>query len=286
MELSYTELFYSIQGEGRWMGTPSVFFRTFGCNFRCRKFNRPKDEVIPGHNPEVIEVIKNIDKYKSFKELPVLSTGCDTYASIYPEFKHFAMRNSTDKIVDEMLELLPYNTWGNAHLVITGGEPLLGWQREYPHLLFDSKMNGLTHLTFETNGTQKISKELKTHLILWSNLRGGKEHITFSVSPKLSNSGESWNDAIKPEIITEYQELGHTYLKFVIATVEDAAEALCAYGKYRDNGFKGDVYFMPVGGIESVYSLNNRQVADLALKHGVKYSDRLQVPLYKNAWGT
>jgi hypothetical protein len=43
---------------------------------------------------------------------------------------------------------------------------------------------------------------------------------------------------------------------------------------------------MPVGGVESVYSLNNRNVADLAMKHGLRYSDRLQVPLFKNEWGT
>jgi hypothetical protein len=43
---------------------------------------------------------------------------------------------------------------------------------------------------------------------------------------------------------------------------------------------------MPVGGVESVYALNNRRVAELAMKHGLRYSDRLQVPLFKNEWGT
>jgi len=46
------------------------------------------------------------------------------------------------------------------------------------------------------------------------------------------------------------------------------------------------VYLMPVGGVESVYHLNNRTVAELAMKMGYRYSDRLQVPLFKNAWGT
>ena len=43
---------------------------------------------------------------------------------------------------------------------------------------------------------------------------------------------------------------------------------------------------MPGGGGESVYALNNRRVAELAMANGLRYSDRLQVPLFKNEWGT
>ena len=43
---------------------------------------------------------------------------------------------------------------------------------------------------------------------------------------------------------------------------------------------------MPVGGTESVYAMNSRRVADYAMKNGLRYSDRLQVPLFKNEWGT
>ena len=82
------------------------------------------------------------------------------------------------------------------------------------------------------------------------------------------------------------EEIGYTYLKFVIATEEDAEEALETVDIYRENGFRGPIYLMPVGGVESVYTLNNRRVAELAMKHGFRYSDRLQVPLFKNEWGT
>jgi organic radical activating enzyme len=56
-----------------------------------------------------------------------------------------------------MLALTPNHTWiqrtGNdVHLVITGGEPLLGWQRAYEELLSHPDMLNLQNLTFETNG--------------------------------------------------------------------------------------------------------------------------------------
>jgi hypothetical protein len=75
-------------------------------------------------------------------------------------------------------------------------------------------------------------------------------------------------------------------LKFVIATEQDFDDARRAVNQYRAAGFQGPVYLMPVGGVESVYALNNRRVAELAMNSGLRYSDRLQVPLFKNEWGT
>ena len=33
--MKINEIFYSIQGEGKWMGLPNIFIRTTGCNLRC-----------------------------------------------------------------------------------------------------------------------------------------------------------------------------------------------------------------------------------------------------------
>ena len=289
-KIKIAELFYSIQGEGRYMGVPSVFMRTFGCNFRCKKFGRPRDEEIEGANPEVAEIMKRVDQFKSYNELPLVSTGCDTYAAIYPEFKDLSPYRSPEEIVTDIMAMLPYRQWRDEHLVITGGEPLLAWQQIYPVLLSRPEMLRLKEITFETNGTQLLYPEFRHFLLNWTLNptfgRRGPNALTFSVSAKLSCSGESREDAIRPDVIMQYQEVGHTYLKFVIAQEQDAEEALEVLEIYRREGFTGDVYLMPVGGVESVYSLNNRRVADLAMQHGLRYSDRLQVPLFKNEWGT
>jgi organic radical activating enzyme len=287
-KIKIAELFYSIQGEGRHMGVPSVFLRTFGCNFSCKGFGMPLGQL----STEAENI--NPLNYTNYTELPLVSTGCDSYASWDPRFKDLSPMLESDGIVDRIMEIIPFNEWHDEHLVITGGEPLLGWQRAYTDLLNHSSMHGLKELTFETNGTQSLSSEFRKYLLNWtlnstkhsSGVARGREALTFSVSAKLPCSGEKWEDAIKPDVVCSYEEVGHTYLKFVIATEQDLADALHATTEYRQAGFKGHVYLMPTGGVESVYSLNNRRVAEFAMKHGLRYSDRLQVPLFKNEWGT
>ena len=282
-KIKIAELFYSIQGEGRYMGVPSVFLRTFGCNFKCAGFGMPRGEL----STEVEEIAHThieIESFQKYEELPLVSTGCDSYASWDPRFKDLSPMLTSEAIVDRIMEIIPHNDWQDEHLVITGGEPLLGWQRAYPDLLNNSKMRGLKEITFETNGTQKLTPEFKGYLAKW-NSTVGKE-LTFSVSAKLPCSGEKWEDAICPEIVCEYEEVGTAYLKFVIATEQDYDDAVTATVEFRKAGFKGHVYLMPVGGVESVYALNNKAVAIMAMNAGLRYSDRLQVPLFKNEWGT
>jgi organic radical activating enzyme len=282
-KIKIAELFYSIQGEGRYMGVPSVFLRTFGCNFKCAGFGMPKGES----SLEAEDIAEVAHMFTKYEDLPLVSTGCDSYASWHPDFKNLSPMMETDGIADRIMEILPFGEWRDEHLVITGGEPLLGWQRAYPDLLSNPKMSTLKEITFETNGTQKLTPEFGEFLTNWQlDGRGHPNEVTFSVSAKLSNSGESRQEAIQPDIVCGYEEVGYTYLKFVVATEADAMEAIMTGGIYRASGFRGPIYLMPVGGVESVYALNNRRVADLAMKHGLRYSDRLQVPLFKNEWGT
>jgi len=283
-KLKVAELFYSIQGEGRYMGVPSVFLRVFGCNFKCAGFGMPRGEL----SDETDDIANVAHMFNDYKELPLVSTGCDSYASWDPRFKHLSPVLDTDAVALAIVDTLPYKEWQDEHLVITGGEPLLGWQRAYPDLLDHDSMKALKEITFETNGTQPLTPEFRQYLLNWTlgNKERGRNALTFSVSAKLPCSGERWEDAIKPEVVCEYEQVGYTYLKFVVATEQDLTDAEFAVAEYRLAGFKGPVYVMPVGGVERVYHLNNRAVADMAMRKGWRYSDRLQVPLFKNEWGT
>jgi len=281
-----SEIFYSAQGEGRFVGVPSVFFRTFGCNFTCGSFGLPRGEK----TTEPDDIGKNVHLYKEFNDLPLAKTGCDSYASWHPAFKHLSPSYTVDQSIDAMLKLTPSRHWkqnnGNdVHLVITGGEPLLGWQQLYPALLSNPRMEDLANLTFETNGTQLLHDEFYEYLFQdWTRFGRDSDYLTFSVSPKLSASGETWNQAIKPAVVQQYQTVGHVYLKFVVETLEDFEEVDQAVMEFRSGGFGGQVYVMPVGGTKEQYEGNLRKVADETLARGYCVSPRLHCSIWGNEW--
>ena len=291
-KIKVSELFYSLQGEGRFVGVPSVFLRTYGCNFECRGFGCKPGEKSTGAD----EVAKVVDQYKDFLSLPLVETGCDSYASWHPAFKHLSPNQTTEELVANMLALTPNNKWqqsnGNdVHLVITGGEPLLGWQRAYSELLGNPDMADLKNLTFETNGTQPLHRDFEHFLMDWTlNPRGGigrrgRDALTFSVSAKLSASGEKWEEAIRPDIVMSYNNIGTTYLKFVVETDEHIEDARRATKEFRAAGFKGNIFLMPQGGIVAPYEKNKVRIADICCAEGWNYSPRLHVDLWGNGWG-
>lgn len=290
MKIKVSEVFYSLQGEGRFVGVPSVFLRTYGCNFTCAGFGCAPGEA----SLEADEVAKKVELYADFNSLPLVNTGCDSYASWHPAFKHLSPNQTTEELVERMLALTPNNAWaqnnGNdVHLVITGGEPLLGWQRAYSELLSHPRMADLKNITFETNGTQELHKDFRHFLLDWTlNPRLGKKGpsaLTFSVSAKLSASGEKWEEAIRPDIVMSYAEIGHTYLKFVVETDEHIADAIRATDEYRRAGFRGVIYLMPQGGVVQPYDANKLRIADICVQQGWNYSPRLHVDLWGNGWG-
>lgn len=294
MKLKVSEIFYSAQGEGRFVGVPSVFLRTFGCNFTCAGFGCGPGEK----SQEADDVAKNVHLYKDFASLPLVNTGCDSYASWHPAFKDLSPTYDTADLVEKLLALTPNNHWiqnnGNdVHLVITGGEPLLGWQRAYEELLSHPSMADLQNLTFETNGTQELQPKFRQYLLNWTlnsttnsqSVARTANKLTFSVSAKLSASGESWSDAIRPDIVASYQELGTTYLKFVVETQQHFDEVDQAVSEFRAGGFRGAVYVMPQGGVVTPYEQNRVRVADWAVSQGYYYSPRLHVDLWGNGWG-
>lgn len=59
-----SEIFYSIQGEGRLVGTPSIFIRTSGCNLRCVWCDTPYTSWHPqGEAWDLAEILAEAERY-------------------------------------------------------------------------------------------------------------------------------------------------------------------------------------------------------------------------------
>lgn len=60
--MKINEIFYSIQGEGKWMGLPNIFIRTTGCNLRC-SFCDTTYAYETGEEMNIEEIINRIRKH-------------------------------------------------------------------------------------------------------------------------------------------------------------------------------------------------------------------------------
>src|SRR5271154_1597880 len=100
-KIKVSEIFNSVQGEGLHMGTPSLFLRTFGCNFQCAGFSMPRGEK----STQRFDV--NPQYHQTYELLPLVSTGCDSYPSWDVRFKHLSPMLEIPAIVDRIQQLLP-----------------------------------------------------------------------------------------------------------------------------------------------------------------------------------
>jgi len=239
----------TIQGEGKYTGTPSVFIRFGKCNMQC-----------PGFEVEY-ETPSGIKK-----------CSCDSFYASDSAFRDQWKKYPTaNELIVEVKNFLPNY---KVDIVITGGEPLLYWNdKEFQKFLQYYNDNNY-RVTIETNGS--IDIEL---------LQSWHKDIIFSMSVKLSNSGEKLSKRIN---ITTLQNIlnrsSQSYLKFVVDK-KFLSSATKEIDAIINKIPKCEVYLMPLGDTSEIIDKNSLSVIELALDKGYKYSDRLHIRVWNNKRG-
>jgi 7-carboxy-7-deazaguanine synthase len=185
--LLVSESFYSIQGEGKCSGAPAVFLRLKGCNLSCGGINTIKSA--------------QLDSGATWR--------CDT---IEVWTKGDAV--SFDTLLNDWKE----KGWVShlkqgAHLVITGGEPLL-WQKNITAFLafFKQQESFLPFCECETNGTLLPETSFDSFI------------SQYNISPKLINSGMKKENRLNSEALTFFTSSAKGEFKFVVSQYEDLKE--------------------------------------------------------------
>ena len=67
------EIYFSIQGEGKLVGVPSIFIRTSGCNLRCTWCDTPYTSWNPEGETQTIDEI--LERTRTFAGRHIVLTG-------------------------------------------------------------------------------------------------------------------------------------------------------------------------------------------------------------------
>ena len=239
MKLAVSEVFYSLQGEGKTTGVPSVFVRLGGCNLMCGGMGTQFDNELHNGATWRCDTIEVWMKAQS-KE----------YEDILPDDCKKALRMG-------------------AHLIITGGEPLMQTAGIEGFIEWcQSQFNPSIFTEIETNGTIIPSDKLKSLVTQWN------------CSPKLHNSGNDKMMRFNLAALTEFNKL-NTQFKFVITTREDFDEMLNDYGFLS----KEKLVLMPSGENQTLLAQSKQVVAELAKEYYINYTSRLHIDIWDKKTG-
>jgi len=294
----WSEVFTSIEGEGPYSGCPTAYIRFVKCNFTCNGFNNPT-----GENVSTIQAMGfNPKDYTTLADIPPITRGCDSIYSWDPKFSHFWKKGDETELGQALIETLPHKSFVNPFtgqrviLSLTGGEPTLR-AKQIPTLINSPLFQQVNHLLIETNCAVPLQWSFIGALNEWLAVDPARK-LTWSNSPKLSVSGEKWEDAIVPSIasmqrmVTGLRDKNQVdqYFKFVCGPTEkDFFEVKTAMHEYHTKGnvpYTTGVYIMPVACVEDQQQEISTAVALKCIETGYVYCHRVHLSTFGNAIGT
>lgn len=259
-KLSIAEYFYSIQGEGPFVGQPSLFLRMAGCNLRCGAVGRELDDVDPVEDEPVDGASWICDTIPEWKEPDYTFSPSE-----------FVVQLEDNDWLDPVLE--------NAHIVLTGGEPTLPKHQSAVESLYElfGEMNASPFLEVETNGTIVPTDSFDGYV------------NQYNVSLKLSNSGHSERRRLQSDAINwhvdNFRSSGEfgSLFKFVVGAEEDVSEIESLVDEYDIP--RRMVMVMPAGQTQEQLSETYELVAELSKTNQWRFSPRLHINVWNRQTG-
>lgn len=256
MSLPIDEVFgNAVQGEGTRMGVPSVFVRTGGCTLTCPGFGCNVKSPVDG----------------------TTLTGCDSIHAVFAKhFKHtWSYYDDYMQLVKDIQKCFPdMDKNDNAEpidIIFTGGEPTLHHKDDVMIKTIEYFFSRGHKIWFETNGTVSIDFD---KFPIYKN-------VNFSMSVKMSSSGEPISKRWKPEVVNEYlKNTKESYFKFVLSSKSLQEEADEVFEFLNQVPTFGVVYCMPLGETRKQLEENAYDVYEFCAKNGFRYSDRLHIRIH------
>lgn len=190
-KLAVSEVFYSIQGEGKTVGIPSVFVRLGGCNLMCGGMGTQFDGEL--HNGAEFRC--------DTVEVWMKATSKETH-EILPQDCVEAIRNG-------------------AHVILTGGEPTMqqGALEEFIRYI-KHNINANAYFEVETNGTIMPNQFLLEQIHLWNcspKLRNSGMDNSMTYKPEVIKELNKKNTIFKFVVNSdkEWKEIERDYLPIV-----------------------------------------------------------------------
>lgn len=260
----FCDLFVSVQGEGKYMGVPSIFIRVSGCNLRCVFKDSICDTPYSSFKPEktkyTIDSIIDFVKQNSKVSHVVITGGEPLLYAKDDDFKTLIKNlNALDKFItietngtQPMLDPLNYK------IGLYSVSPKLCTSVGKPGTYGDYK---LTEEMVEKHNKERINIDVLTNIALYSN----------DYQFKFVYSGE---ESVK-EIEDLYKQMGRK-----ISTEEEYTRKF-----YFKNHPNKHTMLMPEGITNDAISKYGKEIVDKCIEHGWSYTDRLHIRIFGDKRG-
>ena len=194
---------------------------------------------------------------------------CDTL-DVWPHGNEYSFEE-----IFEMFESIDLITKfrNGQHLILTGGSPLKQQRRLVAFIeAFINKYEFIPYIEIENESVLMPDADLAALISCWNN------------SPKLANSGMKERARYKPEVIKDLTQRPNSWFKFVVANESDWEEIK---RDYLDSGLiqRNQIIIMPEGQTQEELSKTREMAADIAIREGVRFTDRLHVTIWNKKTG-